>query len=83
VVRTPRRDSLQAALAADGIDTVVLYPVPVHRQPAYAESVSVLGGLETTENLCQEILSLPMGPHLTDALASRVASAVRRWVATS
>ncbi len=73
VVRTPRRDALRAALEAQQIFCGVLYPVPIHRQPAYAHDVA----LPLTEQACAEVLSLPLHPGLTLAEVERVAAAVR------
>ena len=78
VVRSARRDALQAHLAAQGVQTMVHYPIPPHRQGAYAGGE--LGGpWPLTEAIHDEVLSLPMGPHLTDAEAERVAAAVNAW----
>lgn len=79
VVRTTERDSLRAALASEGIATAVLYPVPVHRQEAYSADVMTWGSLGVTETICSEILSLPMGSHLTGEDVSCVTSAIRSW----
>lgn len=75
VVRSPRRDELQAALRERGVGTDVHYPLPAHRQPVYA-SLAPPGGLPVTEQLAGEILSLPMYPELTDAEVEAVAAAV-------
>ena len=73
VIRSDRRDDLQAALKNAGIGTGVHYPVPVHRQPAYEGRVA-LGPARcvATERAAAEILSLPMFPELTDAQVDRV-----------
>lgn len=74
VVRSVRRDDLQRHLQAHGIQTQVHYPVPPHRQMAYA---TLLGSsqLPITERLHQQVLSLPMGPALADADIARVIAA--------
>ena len=78
VVRTASRDSVRAALAARGVATAVHYPVPVHRQGAYAGRIAMgPGGLAVTERLAAEILSLPIYPEMTDAALARVIEAVR------
>lgn len=77
VVETEARDALRVALSARGIATGVHYPVPVHRQPAYAGRVPLgPGGLPRTERLGERILSLPMYPQMTDRQAARVVEAV-------
>lgn len=75
VVRTPRREALKAHLETKGIFCGVLYPVPVHHQPAYRRAAS----LPVTEAACAEVLSLPLHPGLTEAEVARVCAAVREW----
>jgi dTDP-4-amino-4,6-dideoxygalactose transaminase len=74
VVRTPRRDELQAHLAKQDIICGVLYPVPVHRQPAYHHATL---SLPHTEQACAEVLSLPLHPGLRDDEVARVVQEVR------
>lgn len=77
VVRTPKRDELRAHLEKQGILCGVLYPVPIHRQPAYHDaSVS----LPHTEQACAEVLSLPLHPGLSDDDVARVIREVLGWV---
>jgi dTDP-4-amino-4,6-dideoxygalactose transaminase len=77
VVRCARRDALQQHLQACGIHSQVHYPVPPHRQPAYA----ALHGaqLPLTERLHDEVLSLPMGPTLCDGPIDRVIEACQAF----
>lgn len=79
VVRTSRRDELAATLKEAGIGTGVLYPVPVHLQPAYAGRVETLGDLAVTSQLCDQLLCLPIGPHLEASDVDWVAEHVTRW----
>ncbi|WP_354702510.1 DegT/DnrJ/EryC1/StrS family aminotransferase [Paraconexibacter sp. AEG42_29] len=79
VVRHPARDALQAHLAGRGIQTLVHYPIPPHRQAAYAGA----GGgprFPVADALAREVLSLPIGPHLTAADADRVCDAVEAFL---
>ena len=77
VVRTPHRDRLQKHLSERGVLTLVHYPQPVHLQPAYRERVPVApGGLPVTEQVCGEILSLPMHPYLSDEDVAEVCEAL-------
>jgi dTDP-4-amino-4,6-dideoxygalactose transaminase len=76
VVRVGCRDALRARLAQAGIGTAIHYPVPIHLQPAYVDGGLVAHDLAATERAAQEILSLPMYPHLGDAEARAVADAV-------
>lgn len=77
VVRTPRRDAVQAYLSAQGIGTMIHYPIPPHLQPAYEELGIVPGSLPIAETIHQEVLSLPMGPHLSEEGIGMVVSAVK------
>lgn len=79
VVHTPRRDALRAALSADGIATQIHYPIPPHRQAAYAELGLGEGSFPIAERLAAQTLSLPIGPHMPDAHVERVVDAVRGW----
>ena len=79
VVRHPQRDRLQEHLRRRGIGTLIHYPVPVHRQPAYADLGYGYGSLPVTERLAAEILSLPMYVGLTEADIDVVARAVNEF----
>jgi len=79
VVRTPQRPALQNHLAEAGIRTLVHYPVPPHRQGAYAGLGLAEGALPISEALHREVLSLPMGPHLTEEQVDIVIEAVRSF----
>jgi dTDP-4-amino-4,6-dideoxygalactose transaminase len=83
VVRTPRRDDLAAFLRTREIGTGVHYPVPVHRQPAYAHLGLGEGSLPATEAAAREILSLPLYPELSEAQVRAVAGAIREWAVHS
>ncbi len=71
VLRSKRRDELQRYLKSKGVNTLVHYPVPPHLQKAYRDSVFP-GPYPITEAIHHEALSLPMGPHLSDADGARV-----------
>jgi dTDP-4-amino-4,6-dideoxygalactose transaminase len=78
VVRCTQRDALQRHLQSQGIQTQVHYPVPPHRQPAYASLRDIR--LPLTERLHAEVLSLPMGPTLGDDAVDRVIEACQTFV---
>ncbi len=59
------RDALQAHLKALGVETLIHYPIPPHRQQAYAFLGYSEGAFPIAEKLAQTQLSLPIGPHLT------------------
>ncbi|MCS7001262.1 MAG: DegT/DnrJ/EryC1/StrS family aminotransferase [Dehalococcoidia bacterium] len=77
VVRTPRRDALQAYLACHGVGALIHYPTPIHRQPAYIGRLPGGDSLPETERAAREVLSLPMYPELTDDDVQTVIRAVR------
>lgn len=66
VIRHPKRDLLQKTLSEAGIGTLIHYPVPPHLTGAYQSLGFKAGDFPVTEQLCSEILSLPIGPHLRD-----------------
>ena len=79
VIALDGRDALQAALRAEGIGTLVHYPVPAHLQPAYAGRLFTGdAGLPVTEAAARRVLSLPMHPHLEDEQVREVCQAVLR-----
>ncbi|MFZ9746317.1 MAG: DegT/DnrJ/EryC1/StrS family aminotransferase [Opitutaceae bacterium] len=81
VVRTARRDALQRHLTAAGVGTQIHYPVPPHLTPAYAAAEGRPGDFPLAEQLAAEVLSLPLGPHHTEAQIDHVCAAVREFFA--
>ena len=79
VVRHGKRKDFQEHLAQSGIGTLIHYPIPPHLSPAYAEFIGQKGKFPVTEALAEEVISLPMGPHLTPEAAARVVLAVRAF----
>ena len=80
VVTTPHRAALQAALAEAGIGTLIHYPIAPHRQQAYAELGFGPGSLPIAERLADQVLSLPMGPHLQADQVDEVVQVIVRFV---
>ena len=70
-----QRDALQAALHRAGIPTAVHYPVPIHRQPAYA-ALSSADACPVSVEMAGKVMSLPMGPYLSTSSAQQVATAL-------
>lgn len=64
VARSQQRDALQANLQQKGIATMIHYPIPPHLQPAYAELKYQQGDFPIAENIHNEVLSFPIGPHI-------------------
>jgi dTDP-4-amino-4,6-dideoxygalactose transaminase len=68
----PRRDRIRTALAEQGIQSMVYYPLPLHLQPVYASLGYAVGQLPIAEQAALEVLSLPMFPELTVTEQERV-----------
>lgn len=77
VIRTANRDAVMRQLTEAGIQTAMHYPIPPYRQAAYAEFADRADNWPLSDRLADEVLSLPMGPHVTDAQAEQVIAAVR------
>jgi dTDP-4-amino-4,6-dideoxygalactose transaminase len=78
VVRHPDRDWLRGELLSQGIETLAHYPIPVHRQAAYADLNYAEGSLPNTERAAREVLSLPFYVGLDRAQIDQVAAALAR-----
>jgi dTDP-4-amino-4,6-dideoxygalactose transaminase len=76
-VRHGSRDRLREGLRSSGIETLIHYPVPPHRQGAYLDLQCPLGSFPVAESISEQVLSLPIGPAMTDDQVERVLSAVR------
>ena len=77
VVRVPRRDDVLRNLNAAGIGAGIHYPVPIHLQGAFAGLGHQRGDFPVAEAAADEILSLPLYPHITAAQQERVVEALR------
>lgn len=78
VVRSTDRDALQHSLTEAGIGTLIHYPIPPHMQDAYNALGLPPEALPLARGLAEEVLSLPMGPHLAKDAAERLVAEVRR-----
>ncbi len=78
VIRSPHRDDLQNYLIDNGIETGIHYPVPPHRQEAYAEWSGRT--LPVTETIHREVLSLPMSQVLKDVETEMITDCLNRYV---
>nr|WP_314898905.1 DegT/DnrJ/EryC1/StrS family aminotransferase [uncultured Deefgea sp.] len=74
VVRSKNRDQLQIDLSANGVATMIHYPIPPHQQPAYAEFNGV--SYPIAEQIHQQVLSLPMGPTMSHDDVSKVINVI-------
>lgn len=79
VIRSSRRDALQAHLKEKEIGALVHYPVPVHKQPAYLGRLKGSECLPETERAAREILSLPIYPELGDDDIEAVIHEIRQF----
>ena len=74
VIRSQRRDALQAQLQQAGIQTLIHYPIASADQAPYRQSGP---DCPLSRQLAGEVLSLPLGPHLQDSEVDQVIDAVR------
>jgi len=77
VVRNSQRDRLQKKLNLDGIATMIHYPIPPHLQKAYKELSYSEGDFQIAEKIHMDILSLPIGPHLSHSQCQSVVEALK------
>ena len=68
VVQVNKRDRIREALGKAGIETGIHYPVPPHSQLSYRDEYGQLP-LHRSSQLSKDVLSLPIGPHLTESMA--------------
>jgi dTDP-4-amino-4,6-dideoxygalactose transaminase len=76
VVRSSQRAALQQHLANAGIGTLIHYPIPPHLQSAYRELGYTVGAFPIAEAMAKEVISLPIGPHLSLSQAEAVLDAI-------
>jgi dTDP-4-amino-4,6-dideoxygalactose transaminase len=72
VVRHPNRDALQKKLSDSGVGTLIHYPIPPHLQGAYADLKFAEGSFPISEQIHNEVLSLPISPGMTEIQAEAV-----------
>lgn len=77
VARTAGRDRLRELLDGHGIQTGVHYPVPVHLQPAFAPILQSPAHAPAAEQAAAEVVSLPLGPHITPGDALEICHLIR------
>lgn len=77
VVRCAMRDRLQAYLREQGVETLIHYPIPPHKQEAYKEYSHL--SLPITEQIHNEVLSLPISPVMSDSQVERVVSVANEF----
>ncbi len=84
VVQHPGRDALQQALADKGVGSLIHYPITPHLQQAYSKSGWGTGAFPLAERMADQVLSLPMGPHLqADQVEAVIAAATAKDMAAA
>jgi dTDP-4-amino-4,6-dideoxygalactose transaminase len=81
VVLHSQRDALQQALTDNGVGSLIHYPIPPHLQQAYSAASWNQGDFPVAERMADQVLSLPMGPHLQADQIEAVIAAVVKAVA--
>ncbi len=77
VIRIANRNKLQNYLTEQGIQTLIHYPIPPHRQKAYIEWNNI--SLPITELIHQQVLSLPIGPIITDLEVKKIVEIINNF----
>ena len=76
-VRVEKRDEFQAYLTENGVQTVIHYPIPPHRQPAYTEWHGL--SLPITEKIHETVISLPISPVMDESEVTEVIKQANAW----
>ena len=79
VLKTDRREALQAHLKEKGIPTMVYYPSPMHFQIAYKHFGDGPGSMPVSEGLCSQVMALPMHPYMKSETAEFITDAVKEF----
>lgn len=77
------RDQLQTFLAQQGVQTLIHYPIPPHKQQCYYEAWGHELSLPVTERIHAEELSIPMSPVVSADEAQQVVDVLNKWQGTS
>lgn len=77
VVRVENREGFQQYLLYQGIQTVIHYPIPPHKQEAYKELENL--SLPITEQIHRQVISLPLSPLLTNEQVAYVIDTINAW----
>ena len=75
-MRCQNRDQFQSKLTEAGVGTLIHYPIPPHLQQAYADRNFSSDGLPLASQLAEEVISLPVGPHLSEKNAEKSISVI-------
>ena len=77
-IQSGKREYIQTALKQSGIPTSVYYPKPLHLQNAFKYLGYKEGDFPISENISQQIFSLPMHPYLKDEQVDRIADIIKK-----
>lgn len=77
VIRTQERDAFQAYLKENGIGSIIHYPVPPHKQEALQHYAQL--SFPVTEQIHQEVLSIPLNPVMSDAMVQEVIQIINAY----
>lgn len=81
-VRTKRRAAFQQFLAQHGVSTALHYPIPLHLQEAYLSLGYQTGSFPVSEQVAEEVISLPLYPEMTDNQVGHVIETVKSFFAS-
>lgn len=79
VIRTEKRDELQNFLLKNGIETMIHYPIAIHKQKAYKEYSHLRGKLSLAEEVADTVLSLPIYPFMPEQKQDLVIEAINKF----
>lgn len=80
VIRTKKRDLLMDFLKKNSIDSLIHYPIPPYKQAAYEELRNLSNQFPLTNKVSDEILSLPMGPHMKEQDVRYVCEKINEFI---
>ncbi len=81
IIQVKDRDHLRSYLHTNGIQTEIFYATPLHRQPAFSRKCRIFSDLSMSEELAQEVVSLPISPVLTNAQVEYVIEKITNFFA--
>ena len=77
VIRTKKREELQSYLLDNGVQTIIHYPIPPHKQEAYKEYNDL--SFPITEQIAEEVLSLPISAVMTAEQINTIVKLINLW----
>jgi dTDP-4-amino-4,6-dideoxygalactose transaminase len=79
LVKNGKRDELQKFLEEKGVPAMIYYPVPLYEQKAFAHYWKRKSGFKVTEQLCKEVISLPMHTEHSEETLLKITEAVKEF----